>query len=150
LYLKYPKQAAVLMWFWNKHFWLPHNVTRADLQSSDEPSFPQAAEHFYVALPLASCIFMCTVLILFLARPCGTAIKIQANRPQKAQSNAILEKVFTAVTKHPNEKRLEGLSKQLDWDLWNQEKPSIFRGTFPHPRGVLQLSQGTFLLKGTD
>nr|1X2M_A Chain A, LAG1 longevity assurance homolog 6 [Mus musculus] len=51
-----------------------------------------------------------------------------------AQPNAILEKVFTAITKHPDEKRLEGLSKQLDWDVrsiqrWfrqrrNQEKPS--------------------------
>lgn len=86
-------------------------------------------------------------------------LKIQANGPQKAQSNAILEKVFTAITKvahvralfrtlvfsddltfrflccqHPDEKRLEGLSKQLDWDVrtiqrWfrqrrNQEKPS--------------------------
>lgn len=26
-------------------------------------------------------------------------LKIQANGPQKAQSNAILEKVFTAITK---------------------------------------------------
>ncbi|XP_054602939.1 ceramide synthase 6 isoform X2 [Nothobranchius furzeri] len=61
-------------------------------------------------------------------------LKIQANGPQKAQPNAILEKVFTAITKHPDEKRLEGLSKQLDWDVrtiqrWfrqrrNQEKPS--------------------------
>lgn len=89
-------------------------------------------------------------------------LRIQANGPQRAQPNAILEKVFTAITKvghaflyvllfiiyyaaknnsggvfscqHPDEKRLEGLSKQLDWDVrtiqrWfrqrrNQEKPS--------------------------
>lgn len=41
---------------------------------------------------------------------------------------------FTLSLKHPDEKRLEGLSKQLDWDVrtiqrWyrqrrNQEKPS--------------------------
>ncbi|KAG7261286.1 hypothetical protein CRUP_031820, partial [Coryphaenoides rupestris] len=70
----------------------------------------------------------------FIARPCAMGLKIQANGPQKAQPNAILEKVFTAITKHPDEKRLEGLSKQLDWDVrtiqrWfrqrrNQEKPS--------------------------
>ncbi|XP_018424052.1 PREDICTED: ceramide synthase 6 [Nanorana parkeri] len=70
----------------------------------------------------------------FIAKPCALALKIQANGPQKAQHNAILEKVFTAITKHPDEKRLEGLSKQLDWDVrsiqrWfrqrrNQEKPS--------------------------
>ncbi|ETE66178.1 Ceramide synthase 6, partial [Ophiophagus hannah] len=73
----------------------------------------------------------------FIAKPCALGLKVQANGPQKAQPNAILEKVFTAITKHPDEKRLEGLSKQLDWDVrsiqrWfrqrrNQEKPSILR-----------------------
>ncbi|XP_048835185.1 ceramide synthase 6 isoform X6 [Brienomyrus brachyistius] len=72
--------------------------------------------------------------VRFIARPCALGLKIQANGPQKAQPNAILEKVFTSITKHPDEKRLEGLSKQLDWDVrtiqrWfrhrrNQEKPS--------------------------
>ncbi|ELK04670.1 LAG1 longevity assurance like protein 6 [Pteropus alecto] len=70
----------------------------------------------------------------FVAKPCAIALNIQASGPQIAQPNAILEKVFTAITKHPDEKRLEGLSKQLDWDVrsiqrWfrqrrNQEKPS--------------------------
>ncbi|XP_007421910.1 ceramide synthase 6, partial [Python bivittatus] len=73
----------------------------------------------------------------FIAKPCALGLKVQANGPQKAQPNAILEKVFTAITKHPDEKRLEGLSKQLDWDVrsiqrWfrqrrNQEKPSTLR-----------------------
>ncbi|EFB23781.1 hypothetical protein PANDA_004646 [Ailuropoda melanoleuca] len=73
----------------------------------------------------------------FVAKPCAIALNIQANGPQIAQPNAILEKVFTAITKHPDEKRLEGLSKQLDWDVrsiqrWfrqrcNQEKPSTLR-----------------------
>ncbi|XP_062460725.1 ceramide synthase 6 isoform X2 [Pezoporus occidentalis] len=72
--------------------------------------------------------------VRFIAKPCALGLKVQANGPQKAQPNAILEKVFTAITKHPDEKRLEGLSKQLDWDVrsiqrWfrqrrNQEKPS--------------------------
>lgn len=35
----------------------------------------------------------------FIARPCAMGLKIQANGPQKAQPNAILEKVFTAITK---------------------------------------------------
>ncbi|KAJ8788503.1 hypothetical protein J1605_005234 [Eschrichtius robustus] len=73
----------------------------------------------------------------FVAKPCAIALNIQANGPQIAQPNAILEKVFTAITKHPDEKRLEGLSKQLDWDVrsiqrWfrqrrNQEKPSTLK-----------------------
>ncbi|XP_025949794.1 ceramide synthase 6 isoform X2 [Dromaius novaehollandiae] len=126
--------AGILAWFWNERFWLPHNVTWADLQSTEEATFPQA-EDLYLAFPLAFCIFMIRLLFeRFIAKPCALGLKVQANGPQKAQPNAILEKVFTAITKHPDEKRLEGLSKQLDWDVrsiqrWfrqrrNQEKPS--------------------------
>ncbi|MGH0142769.1 UNVERIFIED_CONTAM: hypothetical protein FKN15_076793 [Acipenser sinensis] len=143
--------SGILAWFWNERFWLPHNVTWADLKNTDEATFPQA-EDLYLAFPLAFCIFMIRLVFeRFIARPCALGLKIQANGPQKAQHNAILEKVFTAITKasehaghtacavtifvnHPDEKRLEGLSKQLDWDVrtiqrWfrqrrNQEKPS--------------------------
>ncbi|XP_065108391.1 ceramide synthase 6 [Paramisgurnus dabryanus] len=126
--------AGILAWFWNERFWLPHNVTWADLKNTDESTFPQA-EDLYLACPLAFCMFMIRLVFeRFIARPCALGLKIQANGPQKAQANAILEKVFTAITKHPDEKRLEGLSKQLDWDVrtiqrWfrqrrNQEKPS--------------------------
>ncbi|XP_026866005.2 ceramide synthase 6 isoform X2 [Electrophorus electricus] len=126
--------AGILAWFWNERFWLPHNVTWADLKNTDESTFPQA-EDLYLACPLAFCVFMVRLVFeRFIARPCALALKIQANGPQKAQANAILEKVFTAITKHPDELRLEGLSKQLDWDVrtiqrWfrqrrNQEKPS--------------------------
>uniref|UniRef100_A0A8C9V798 Ceramide synthase 6 n=1 Tax=Scleropages formosus TaxID=113540 RepID=A0A8C9V798_SCLFO len=126
--------AGILAWFWNERFWLPHNVTWADLKNTEEATFPQA-EDLYLAFPLAFGIFMIRLVFeRFIARPCALGLKIQANGPQKAQPNAILEKVFTAITKHPDEKRLEGLSKQLDWDVrtiqrWfrhrrNQEKPS--------------------------
>uniref|UniRef100_F7F9V3 Ceramide synthase 6 n=1 Tax=Monodelphis domestica TaxID=13616 RepID=F7F9V3_MONDO len=126
--------AGILAWFWNERFWLPHNVTWADLKNTEEATFPQA-EDLYLAFPLAFFIFMVRLVFeRFIAKPCALGLNIQANGPQKAQPNAILEKVFTAITKHPDEKRLEGLSKQLDWDVrsiqrWfrqrrNQEKPS--------------------------
>ncbi|XP_060732628.1 ceramide synthase 6 isoform X1 [Tachysurus vachellii] len=126
--------AGFLVWFWNERFWLPHNVTWADLKNTEESTFPQA-EDLYVACPLAFIIFIIRIVFeRFIARPCALGLKIQANGPRKAQANAILEKVFTAITMHPDEKRLEGLSKQLDWDVrtiqrWfrqrrNQEKPS--------------------------
>lgn len=129
--------AGILAWFWNERFWLPHNVTWADLKNTEEATFPQA-EDLYLAFPLAFCIFMVRLLFeRFVAKPCAIALNIQVNGPQIAQPNAILEKVFTAITKHPDEKRLEGLSKQLDWDVrsiqrWfrqrrNQEKPSTLK-----------------------
>uniref|UniRef100_A0A670XVQ2 Ceramide synthase 6 n=1 Tax=Pseudonaja textilis TaxID=8673 RepID=A0A670XVQ2_PSETE len=140
------KMAGILAWFWNERFWLPHNVTWADLKNTEEATYPQV-EDLYLAFPLAFCIFMIRILFeRFIAKPCALGLKVQANGPQKAQPNAILEKVFTAITKHPDEKRLEGLSKQLDWDVrsiqrWfrqrrNQEKPRIlfllFVSIFPY------------------
>ncbi|KAJ8788988.1 hypothetical protein J1605_022394 [Eschrichtius robustus] len=84
----------------------------------------------------------------YIAKPCALHVGIQDSGPYQAQPNAILEKVFISVTKYPDEKRLEGLSKQLDWDVrkiqcWfrhrrNQDKPptltkfceSMWRFTF--------------------
>lgn len=51
------EMAGILAWFWNERFWLPHNVTWADLKNTDEATFPQA-EDLYLACPLAFCIFM--------------------------------------------------------------------------------------------
>lgn len=51
------KMAGILAWFWNERFWLPHNVTWADLKNTEEATFPQA-EDLYLAFPLAFCIFM--------------------------------------------------------------------------------------------
>ena len=51
------EMAGILAWFWNERFWLPHNVTWADLKNTDEATFPQA-EDLYLACPVAFCIFM--------------------------------------------------------------------------------------------
>uniref|UniRef100_A0A8C4VPM9 Ceramide synthase 5 n=1 Tax=Gopherus evgoodei TaxID=1825980 RepID=A0A8C4VPM9_9SAUR len=135
--------AAALLsaWFWNERFWLPRNVTWADL--AREPGagggsgaqYPQAG-HVLSAFPLALVIFAVRLLFeRFIAKPCAIKLGIQDNGPHRVQSNAILEKVFTSITKYPDGRRLEGLSKQLDWDVrkiqrWfrhrrNQDKPTI-------------------------
>uniref|UniRef100_A0A8C6ZE74 Ceramide synthase 5 n=1 Tax=Nothoprocta perdicaria TaxID=30464 RepID=A0A8C6ZE74_NOTPE len=117
-------------------FWLPHNVTWADL--AGEPGgglqYPRAG-HVLSAFPLALGIFAVRLLFeRFIAKPCAINLGIQDSGPHRAQPNAILEKVFTSITKSPDGKRLEGLSKQLDWDVrkiqrWfrhrrNQDKPT--------------------------
>uniref|UniRef100_W5MDL4 Ceramide synthase 5 n=1 Tax=Lepisosteus oculatus TaxID=7918 RepID=W5MDL4_LEPOC len=131
----FPNMAALSAWFWNERFWLPHNVTWADL-ADPEPGveYPKAG-HVLSALPLALGIFAVRLLFeRFVARPCAYLLRIQAEITRRAQPNAILEKVFTSITKYPDARRLDGLSKQLDWDVrriqrWfrhrrNQDKPS--------------------------
>lgn len=63
-------------------------------------SIPRYKQSFYNLLSLYwSWIVSWYLNCRFIARPCAMGLKIQANGPQKAQPNAILEKVFTAITK---------------------------------------------------
>ncbi|KAG7478191.1 hypothetical protein MATL_G00077790 [Megalops atlanticus] len=127
--------AAFSAWFWNERFWLPHNVTWADLADpAPGVEYPKAG-HLLSALPLALGIFAVRILFeRFIARPCAYVLRIQAEVTRRAQPNAVLEKVFTSISKSPDSRHLDGLSKQLDWEVrrvqrWfrhrrNQDKPS--------------------------
>nr|XP_054095194.1 ceramide synthase 5 isoform X4 [Callithrix jacchus] len=136
-------------WLWSERFWLPQNVSWADLEGpADGYGYPRG-QHILSVFPLAAGIFFVRLLFeRFIAKPCALHIGIEDNGPYQAQPNAILEKVFISITKYPDKKRLEGLSKQLDWNVrkiqcWfryrrNQDKPptltkfceSMWRFTF--------------------
>ncbi|XP_063149696.1 ceramide synthase 5 [Candoia aspera] len=123
-------------WLWNERFWLPVNVTWADLERETlDGEAGYRAGHILAALPLAAGLCVLRHFFeRFIAKPCALHLDIQDSGPRRAQPNAILEKVFTSITKCPDTRRLEGLSKQLDWDVrkiqrWfrhrrNQDKPS--------------------------
>lgn len=54
--------AALSAWFWNERFWLPHNVTWADLADpAPGVEYPKAG-HLFSALPLALGIFAVRIL----------------------------------------------------------------------------------------
>uniref|UniRef100_A0A8B9KIT6 Ceramide synthase 5 n=1 Tax=Astyanax mexicanus TaxID=7994 RepID=A0A8B9KIT6_ASTMX len=86
--------AALVDWFWDERFWLPHNVTWADLADpAPGVEYPKAG-HLLRALPLALGIFV--VRIFFESLIC--------------------------LLKSPDSRKLDGLSKQLDWDspwMWD-------------------------------
>uniref|UniRef100_A0A672JCX2 Ceramide synthase 5-like n=1 Tax=Salarias fasciatus TaxID=181472 RepID=A0A672JCX2_SALFA len=127
--------AALSAWFWNERFWLPHNVTWADLADpAPGVEYPKAG-HLFTALPLALVIFTVRMLFeRFIAAPCARSLLIHPGVRRRAQPNVVLEKVFTSITKNPDFRHLGGLSKQLDWEVrqvqrWfrhrrNQDKPS--------------------------
>uniref|UniRef100_G3NQB7 Ceramide synthase 5 n=1 Tax=Gasterosteus aculeatus aculeatus TaxID=481459 RepID=G3NQB7_GASAC len=107
--------AAFSAWFWNERFWLPHNVTWADLADpAPGVEYPKAG-HLFTAFPLALAIFC--VRILF--------------------ERFVLFSLFflSFHAQNPDSRRLDGLSKQLDWEVrkvqrWfrqrrNQDKPSM-------------------------
>ncbi|XP_077457407.1 ceramide synthase 5-like [Stigmatopora argus] len=122
-------------WFWSERFWLPENVSWADLEHPPPGvEYPRVGDILY-ALPLAVGVFALRILFeRLVAKPCAHILQIQAGVHRQAQSNAVLERVYLSKT-CPDAKQLEGLSKQLDWDVrkierWfrirrNQDKPSI-------------------------
>ncbi|KAJ8016113.1 hypothetical protein DPEC_G00003770 [Dallia pectoralis] len=120
--------------FWSESFWLPPNVTWAQLEHPPPGEEYPKAGHLLSCLPLAFGVLALRVLFeRLVAKPCAQLLQIQPGVSRRAQPNAVLERVFTS-TVSPDLKRVEGLSKQLDWDVrkiqrWfrlrrNQDKPS--------------------------
>uniref|UniRef100_A0A6Q2XVM7 Homeobox domain-containing protein n=1 Tax=Esox lucius TaxID=8010 RepID=A0A6Q2XVM7_ESOLU len=120
--------------FWSESFWLPPNVTWAELEHPPPGEEYPKAGHLVACLPLAFGVLALRVLFeRLVAKPCAHILQIEPGVSRRAQPNAVLERVF-ASTASPDSRRIEGLSKQLDWDVrkvqrWfrlrrNQDKPS--------------------------
>ncbi|XP_045899206.1 ceramide synthase 5-like, partial [Micropterus dolomieu] len=122
-------------WIWSERFWLPENVTWADLERPPPGvEYPRLGDILY-ALPLAVGVFLLRLLFeRLVAKPCAHILQIQAGEPRKAQPNDVLERMYQSKT-CPDTRQLDGLSKQLDWDVrkiqrWfrvrrNQDRPSM-------------------------
>ncbi|XP_044207627.1 ceramide synthase 5-like isoform X1 [Thunnus albacares] len=127
--------SSISAWFWNERFWLPENVSWVDLEHPPPGvEYPRVGQILY-ALPLAVGVFLLRLLFeRLVAKPCAHILQIQAGVHRQAQPNAVLERVYQSKT-CPDTRQLEGLSKQLDWDVrkiqrWfrirrNQDKPSM-------------------------
>ncbi|XP_060931037.1 ceramide synthase 5-like [Limanda limanda] len=104
-------------WFWSDRFWLPENVTWADLEHPPPgEEYPRAGDVLY-ALPLSAGVFLLRLLFeRLVAKPCAHILQIQAGVPRQALPSAALEKLYLSKT-NPDTRQLEGLSKQLDWDV---------------------------------
>ncbi|XP_041801511.1 ceramide synthase 5-like [Chelmon rostratus] len=122
-------------WIWSERFWLPENVTWADLERPPPGVEYPRLRHVLYALPLAVGVFLLRLLFeRLVAKPCAHILQIQAGVPRQAQPNDVLERVYQSKM-CPDTRRLEGLSKQLDWDVrkiqrWfrvrrNQDRPSM-------------------------
>ena len=48
--------------FWNERFWLPRNVTWADLRNSDEAVYAQPSD-LWISIPYALILFGIRILI---------------------------------------------------------------------------------------
>ncbi|XP_041655260.1 ceramide synthase 5-like isoform X2 [Cheilinus undulatus] len=126
--------SSVSAWLWSERFWLPENVSWADLESPPPGVEYPRLKHIFIALPLAVGVFLLRQLFeRLVAKPCAHILQIQAGVPRRAQSSDVLERVYQSKA-CPDTRQLEGLSKQLDWDVrkiqrWfrvrrNQDRPS--------------------------
>ncbi|XP_058414274.1 ceramide synthase 5 isoform X2 [Diceros bicornis minor] len=89
-------------WLWSERFWLPQNVSWADLEGPADGSGYPRARHILSVFPLAAGIFFVRRLFeRFIAKPCARHVGILDSGPYQTQPNAILEKVFISITKSP-------------------------------------------------
>nr|XP_046252446.1 ceramide synthase 5-like [Scatophagus argus] len=127
--------SSISAWIWSEKFWLPENVTWADMERPPSGVEYPRLGHLLYALPLAvGVLFLRLLFERLVAKPCAHILQIQAGVPRRAQPNDVLERVFQSKT-CPDPRQLEGLSKQLDWDVrkiqrWfrvrrNQDRPSM-------------------------
>ncbi|XP_073327102.1 ceramide synthase 5-like [Pagrus major] len=126
--------SYISAWIWSERFWFPENVTWADLERPPPGvDYPRLGDLMY-AFPLAVGVFLLRLLFeRLVAKPCAHILQIQAGVPRRAQPNDVLERLYQSKTS-PDTRQLEGLSKQLDWDVrklqrWfrvrrNQDRPS--------------------------
>lgn len=127
--------TSIYTWFWSDRFWLPENVSWADLEHPPPGVEYPRLGHLVCVLPLAVGVFLLRKLFeRLVAKPCAHILQIEAGVPRRAQPNAVLEKLYQSKTSLDT-RQLEGLSKQLDWDVrkiqrWfrvrrNQDRPSM-------------------------
>lgn len=121
--------------FWSEQYWLPENTTWADLQNRKPgDSFPQASD-LYMVLPYTLVMLVIRMIVeRLIARPIGIRLNIPATAHKLPAKNTVLEKVYTSFTKKPNQERLKGLCKQLDWSekqvlSWFRRRSNVDRPT---------------------
>ncbi|XP_008412255.1 ceramide synthase 5-like [Poecilia reticulata] len=127
--------SFISAWIWSERFWLPENVSWADLERPPAGvEYPRLQHMLCHAFPLAVGVLLFRLLFeRLVARPCAHILQIQAGAPRRVQPNAVLERLYQSNT-CPDTRQLEGLSKQLDWEerkiqRWfrirrNQDRPS--------------------------
>ncbi|KAH0510653.1 Ceramide synthase 5 [Microtus ochrogaster] len=137
-------------WLWSERFWLPQNVSWADLEGpADGYGYPRA-RHMLSVFPLAAGIFSVRLLFeRFIAKPCALHVGIEDSVLYRVESNETLEKVFISITKYPDEKRLEGLSKQLDWDVRKIQCWFRHRRNQDKPPTLTKFCESMYVCKGT-
>ncbi|XP_015250233.1 ceramide synthase 5-like [Cyprinodon tularosa] len=128
--------SSISAWIWSETFWLPENVSWADLeQPAAGVEYPRLQHMLCHAFPLAAGVLLLRMLFeRLVAKPCAHILQIQAGVPRRAQPNAVLERLYQSNT-CPDARQMEGLSKQLDWEerkiqRWfrvrrNQDRPSM-------------------------
>merc|ERR1712226_802847 len=104
-------------WVWNESFWLPQGYTWADLEPTPGINKPKFSDLYYVPIFATLLLIIRFLFESFIAKPFCYWMGITGSRKkgEALEENAICERVFTTVTKHPHNSQVSGLAKQLGW-----------------------------------
>uniref|UniRef100_A0A8C7N6R9 Ceramide synthase 3 n=1 Tax=Oncorhynchus kisutch TaxID=8019 RepID=A0A8C7N6R9_ONCKI len=124
-------------WIWWDRFWLPVNLTWADLEDRDGRVYAKASD-LYVTLPYA--IGFLLVRYLFerlIATPLAASVGIREKARLRVPDNPILELYYLSHSRNPGQAVIDGLSKKSGWcvrqvERWfrkrrNQDRPGVLK-----------------------
>ncbi|XP_064868321.1 uncharacterized protein cers3a isoform X2 [Oncorhynchus nerka] len=137
LYLHHRMIDTLYEWIWWDRFWLPVNLTWADLEDRDGRVYAKASD-LYVTLPYA--IGFLLVRYLFerlIATPLAASVGIREKARLRVPDNPILELYYLSHSRNPGQAVIDGLSKKSGWcvrqvERWfrkrrNQDRPGVLK-----------------------
>ncbi|KAA0715186.1 Ceramide synthase 2 [Triplophysa tibetana] len=91
-------------WFWWDRFWLPKNVTWADLQDGEGRVYARVS-HLYIIIPVAVLLLGLRALYeRLIAVPLAHTLGVKDKVRLRASHNPVLEKYYNTHSKHPTQK----------------------------------------------
>uniref|UniRef100_A0A674A4M1 Ceramide synthase 3 n=1 Tax=Salmo trutta TaxID=8032 RepID=A0A674A4M1_SALTR len=124
-------------WIWWDRFWLPVNLTWADLEDRDGRVYAKASD-LYVTLPCAIAFLLVRYLFeRLIATPLAASVGIREKARLRVADNPILELYYLSHSRNPGQAGIDGLSKKSGWcvrqvERWfrkrrNQDRPGVLK-----------------------
>ncbi|XP_072284364.1 ceramide synthase 2 [Pyxicephalus adspersus] len=122
-------------YFWWHRFWLPENLTWADLEDKEDRIYAKASD-LYITIPLAFVFLIVRyVFEIYAATPLARLLGVKNKVKLRAAYSPVLETYYASCSKHPKQNDLENLSKASKFTVrqverWfrrrrNQDRPSL-------------------------
>nr|CAB3230108.1 LAG1-like3 [Phallusia mammillata] len=108
-------------WFWNDRFWLPVGVSFKDLEDRPGYHYAKPSDLYLMPVYALGILIMRSVFEHIVSNPLASMMGVYDVKRTIAEPNLRLEKFYKS-SKHPTEKAVEGIAKQMDMSIREVER----------------------------